>query len=262
MKYYKPDATIHARHNINPWILFAVILAILAVSVLSGCRRVTLIGDSLFAGTRDTIVQAINDNDGESWVYTEHLWPGSTCYNNPVNHEIYGEGIVRAFGMPDVVVFSFATNDMGRVLRDAISMESAIESMQTLINQSVAAGSMCVVMFESSHRLRGNFADNPTLEMYMDDWSDHWHRKVGENTYLGIPYTFLIADISAQVEADLDAYIGDYIHLNQAGAELAAAAVVEQINQCPQGRWVFGENVLRADAAYPVNPYLEYVIPR
>lgn len=239
--------------------MFTTLLIIMAVISLQGCRRVTLVGDSLLSGTRDTIIRAIDRNNGESWVYTEHLWAGSTAYNNPINHDIYSIGMAKAFGMPDVVVFSFAGNDMGRVSRDMIAIESAIEAMQTLMNQAVTAGAMCIVMLESTHRLRGDFAINPRFELHMDDWFDHWHRQVGENEFLGIPYTFLIADISEQVEADLDTYIGDYIHFNAVGAELMAAAIVEQINQCPEGRWIFGAYELDPQASYAPNPYREYV---
>ena len=124
----------------------------------------------------------------------------------------------------------------------------------------MVAGAQCVVLLESTHRLRGDIDINPRFEMHMDDWFAYWHQREGENEFLGIPYTLLIADISEQVEADLDTYIADYVHFTQAGAELAARAITEQINRCPQGRWVFGTNELHPDALYPANPYMEYVI--
>jgi hypothetical protein len=239
-------------------ILLAALIVLLALAAnLHGCRRVSLVGDSLLGCARDTIVKAINNNDGESWVYKEHIWNGCTAYNNPVNQEIYSIGMASAFSYPDTVVFSFAGNDMSRVAGDVITIESAIQSMQTLMNHAVVAGAQCIVMLESSHRLRGDWDINPRFEMHMDDWFDHWHRRVGDNEFLGTPYTLLIADISEQVEADIDTYIADYIHFTEAGGQLAAAAIVEQINQCPSGRWIFGTNTLQEGASYPPNPYLE-----
>ena len=240
------------------WMLFALLVTLVLVTGLHGCRRVALIGDSLLGCARDQIVNAINSNNGNSWVYTEHIWGGCTAYNNPINQKIYGDGIEAAFEYPDVAVMSFAGNDMSRVANDVISIESATQAMQTLINQAVAAGAMCIVMLESSHRLRGDFEINPRFEMHMDEWFYYWHEQVGEHEFLGIPYTLLIANISEEVEANMDKYIGDYIHFTLDGAALAASAIVEQINYCPEGRWIFGSNELKPEAIYPKNPYLEY----
>ena len=91
--------------------------------------------------------------------------------------------------------------------------------------------------------------------MHMDEWFDHWHRRAGDNEYLGIPYKLLIADISSEIAADIDTYIADYIHFTQAGADLAANAMVEQINLCPEGRWLFGENAPKEGAEFPANPH-------
>ncbi|MEH6636014.1 MAG: hypothetical protein V7700_10865 [Halioglobus sp.] len=146
----------------NIW-LRTVLLIFVLVGGLNGCRRVTLVGDSLIGVAQETFVDAINSNNEQSWVYTEHVWPGSTAYNNPVNQKIYSDGIANAFGSPDVVVFSFATNDMVRVKDDLISMDSAIQAMQTLINQAVAAGAMCVVILESSHQFRGDYPQNARI---------------------------------------------------------------------------------------------------
>lgn len=238
--------------------LIAISLIILSVTSLHGCRRVALVGDSLLGCAREAIVTAINENDGESWVYTEHVWGGSTAWNNPINQEIYGAGLYQAFHGPDVLVFSFASNDMGRVAHDVVTMDSAVQSMQALINQSVAAGAMCVVMLESSHRLRGDHQLSARFELHMDEWFDYWHQQVGDKEYLGIPYTLLIANISQQVESDMDLYIADYIHFTEAGALLAASAITEQINLCPEGRWIFGTAEMVPGASYPQNPFKEY----
>ena len=236
-------------------LMLAVLCVLFLVSGLNACRRVTLVGDSLLGCAQEQFVNAINANNGNSWVYTQQVWGGCTAYNNPINQEIYSKGLEEAFGRPDVVVFSFATNDMGVVTQDIISLESAIQSMQTLMNQAVASGASCIVMLEASHRLRGDVALGARFEMHMDEWFDHWHSLAGDNEYLGIPYKLLIADISSEIAADIDTYIADYIHFTQAGADLAANAMVEQINLCPEGRWLFGENAPKEGAEFPANPH-------
>ena len=95
---------------------------------------------------------------------------------------------------------------------------------------------MCVVLLESSHKFRGDHPLNARFKMHMDTWFEHWHHQEGDNEYLGLPYKLLIADISKEIASDIDKYIGDYIHFNMTGAKLAAAAVVEQINHCPEGQ--------------------------
>jgi lysophospholipase L1-like esterase len=240
--------------------VFALLVALIFATGLSGCRRVVLVGNSLLGCSREAVVKAINGNNGNSWVYTEHIWGGSTAYNNPINQEIYGSGMAAAFQHPDVAVLSFATNDMLKVAHESIRLDSAIQAMQTLINQAVASGAMCIVLLESSHRLNGDHDVNPRFEKHMDEWFYHWHEEVGEQEYLGIPYNLLIANISEEVEANMDNYIEDYIHFTQAGADLAAKAIVEQINECPEGRWNFGKNTLKSGVTYPKNPHLEYTI--
>ncbi len=90
---------------------------------------------------------------------------------------------------------------------------------------------------------------------------DHWHDLIGDNQFLGISFQFFIADISAQIHADPERYVADYIHLNPAGAELAGQAITDQINLCPEGRWLFGEDAWKLGAEFPKNPYAEYGIP-
>ena len=239
-----------------------MIALLMATVMLTACRRVTIVSNSIVAGECEKVTESkLNNNNGETWVYTKHVWPGSTAYNNPINHEIYSSGVVSAFGLPDVIVLSFATNEMVRVTDGVISFESALQSMHTLINQGVAAGATCIVLLEASHSIWGDPSTNPTFSMNMDRWFDHWHNLVGDNEFLGISYQFLIADISAQVHADPERYLVDYIHLNQAGAELAAQAITDQVNLCPEGRWLFGEDAPRPDAEFPKNPYTEYVVP-
>lgn len=243
----------------NFWLRALVLLAVISGG-LNSCRRVTLVGDSLIGVAQETFVTAINENAEQSWVYTQHVWFGSTAYSNPINHKIYSQGMEKAFGQPDVVVFSFATNDMFRVTDDQISMDSAIQAMQTLINQAVVAGAMCIVILESSHRLRDSHPQSARFGMHMDTWFDHWHRSKGSNEYLGLPYTLLMADVSGTIASNIDKYLGDSIHFNMAGAELAAAAIVEQINRCPQGRWIYGADAMRPDVHIPDSPYREYSI--
>lgn len=239
-----------------------VITLLLATVISTACRRVTIVSNSIVAGGCEKVTESkLNSNNGETWVYTKHVWPGSTAYNNPINHEIYSSGVVSAFGLPDVIVLSFATNEMGGVTNGLISFESALQSMQTLVNQGVAAGATCIVLLETSHSLWGDPSTNPSFAMNMDLWFDHWHNRIGDNEFLGSPYQFLIADISAQIHADPEKYLIDYIHLSPAGAELAAQAIVDQVNLCPEGRWLFGENALKPGAEFPKNPYTEYVIP-
>lgn len=139
-----------------------------------------------------------------------------------------------------------------------VSEESAIQSMQTLINQAVVAGSMCVVLLESTHHMFGRPTRNPTFSMHMDNWFDHWSARVGQREYLGIPYTLLIADISDDVHQYPEKYLADALHLTEAGAALAANAIVAQINQCPEGRWIYAENKPKPGAQMPKNPYQSY----
>lgn len=238
----------------------AIVLILLSVVVvLSGCRRVSIVTNSLVSGgCGEQVVARINDNNEQSWVYKTSIWPGSTAYNNPVNHIIYKQGVVSAFGLPDVVLLSFGTNDMGYVTRGEISYESAVQSMQTLINQAVVSGANCIVLLEASHSFLGDPAIDPTYTMHMDNWFDHWGNLVGDNEYLGIAYRFLIADVSDEVHADPTKYLTGFIHLNKEGGALVAEAIVEQINRCPEGRWIFGEDQLKPGASYPDNPYMSY----
>jgi lysophospholipase L1-like esterase len=239
-----------------------VLLLLLPIVLTSGCRRVTLVSNSLICG--DCLIEverAINLNDQKSWVYTKYNWGGSTAFNNPINREIYSKGAPLAFSRPDVTVLSFGSNEMIMVDEGTISYESAVQSMQTLINQSVAAGSNCVVLVEASHYLFGVPSINPNFSMLMDDWFDHWHNQIGESSFLGIPYDLRIADISDAVHADPATYLRDFLHLNEAGAKLLAEVLVEEINSCPEGRWVFGENRLKEGASYPPNPYDSYPHP-
>jgi lysophospholipase L1-like esterase len=239
-------------------VLTLFLFFVLAFS-LAGCRRVTLVTNSLVKGQcLEEVESAINGNNGESWVYTKYNWGGSKAYNNPINREIYSKGPRRAFGYPDVTVLSFGSNEMIAVQNDHISFESAVQSMQTLINQSVAAGSSCVVIFEASHHASGLPEAEPLFSMHMDDWFDHWHSQVGEREYLAIPYRLLIADISDAIHENPTQYLADALHLNHEGAKLAAAAILEQVNNCPEGRWIFGENSLKEEASFPQNPYLSY----
>ena len=241
----------------KPWIAIGTLLVVAVMFGTHGCRRVTLVGDSLLGCARDTFVSAINANNGESWVYEEQIKGGCTSYNNPINEVIYSKGMEAAFNRPDVVVLSFGTNDMNQVAHDNISMESAIQSLQTLVNQAVVAGATCVVMLESSHQYRADTPLGARFKMHMDEWFEYWHRRSGPNEYLGLRYQLLIADISDEIEGNMDAYLSDYIHFNSDGARLAAEALVERINQCPEGRWIFGEETLKPDAEFPDNPYPE-----
>lgn len=242
-------------------ILALLLLSVLAISVV-GCRRVTLVSNSLVHGDcLQHVEEAINSNNGESWVYTKQNWRGSTSYNNPINHDIYNKGAPHAFGRPDVTVMSFGSNEMRLATLGIISEESAIQSMQTLVNQAVVAGSTCIVLLEASHHMFGNPSRNPTFSMHMDNWFDHWGSKVGQQAYLGMPYLLLIADISDEVHQNPREYLADSLHLTDAGAHLAAAAIVEQINQCPEGRWIYAENKPKPGASFPKNPYLSYPYP-
>ena len=237
----------------------ALVVILIALSVI-GCRRVTIVSNSLVSGDcLEEVERRINSNDGESWVYTKHNWKGSTSYNNPINDSIYDDGAPFAFGHPDVTVMSFGSNEMRLVTLGQISEESAIQSMQTLINQAVVAGSMCIVLLEASHHMRGDPTVNPLFSMHMDSWFEHWHSLAGDNEYLGIPYTLAIADISEAIHENPQQYLADALHLNEAGADLAATAIVEQINQCPEGRWIYLENQLKSHASFPSNPYKSYI---
>ena len=158
-----------------------------------------------------------------------------------MNHDIYRYGVEVAFGRPDVVIMSFSTNDMAKTSRGEISFESAVQSLQTLINQAVASGANCIVLLEASHQFFGVTPPKEDFHRAMDQWFDHWHSVDSDSEFLGIPYQFLIADISDEVHADPDKYLSDFIHLSPAGAELAAQAILDQVNLCPEGRWIFGE---------------------
>jgi hypothetical protein len=74
-----------------------------------------------------------------------------------------------------------------RVAAGQYEVESALQAMQTLINQAVSAGAMCVLMLESSHVFRGDTPVNPAFRAAMDQWFDHWHRREGPKNYLGLP---------------------------------------------------------------------------
>ena len=238
-----------------------LVIILIALSCV-GCRRVTIVSNSLVSGQcLEEVERKINLNDGESWVYTKHNWKGSTSYNNPINYKIYEKGVAHAFGRPDVTVMSFGSNESRLATLGIISEQSGLQSMQTLINQAVVAGSSCIVLLEASHHMRGDSSRNPLFSMHMDNWFDHWHSMVGENEFLGIPYTFLIADISKAIHDKPEKYLADALHLNEAGADLAAGAIVEQINQCPEVRWIFSENKLKSGASFPKNPFQSYPYP-
>jgi lysophospholipase L1-like esterase len=229
-----------------------VVLLVLGCSVLAACvdrtRRVSLVGDSLFGCAQDTIVNAINNNDGMSVVSTQYVKGGTTAYDNPINEAVRSEGVAKAFGNPDVVLFSFATNDMMTVAKGNLSLPSAIQAMQNLIDQAVESGANCIVMLESSHRFAATFPHSEEFAIQMGNWFDYWHQQAGANEHKGRPYQFLLADISGKIHADMNTYLGDIIHFNKAGAGLAASALVETINMCPPAPWRLRSQVSPADA--------------
>lgn len=108
-----------------------------------------------------------------------------------------------------------------------ISFESAVQSMQTLINQAVASGANCIVLLEASHQFYGGPFPTEPFHRLMDQWFDHWHSVDSDNEFLGAPYQFLIANISDEIHADPDKYISDFIHLSAAGANLAAQSILD-----------------------------------
>jgi lysophospholipase L1-like esterase len=197
-----------------------------------GERRVSLVGDSLLACARDAVVTAV-EAGGDRRVHAEYLQGGCTAYTNTINGEIARRGAAAAFAEPDAVVFSFGGNEIGRVARGAITFEYATEHFHRLLDAAREAGASCVVMLESSHRFRGEPDIGEEFTEGMDRWFAYWSGQGKQLASDDPPFRLLIADISEAVHADIDRYIGDYIHFNEAGARLAADAIVEQLDACP-----------------------------
>lgn len=213
--------------------LIPITLVLLTGMAADEPRHISLVGDSLLEGALETFVEVINRDVENTRLYTRHVKGGTAAYNNPINQQIQSEGPEDAFGSPDVVVFSFATNEMADVAFGKKSMAAAIAAMQTLIDQAVVSGATCVVMFESTHRIPATFPHSAGWELQMNAWFEYWHRRAGDNQYLGTPYRFLFATVSPEITANIAAYTTDGIHFSAAGATIAAQAVVQQINLCP-----------------------------
>jgi hypothetical protein len=181
----------------------------------------------------------------DNWVYTQYISRGTTSYTNPILKSIYSDGVSSAFGYPDATVMSFATNDMVKVVSGVVSYESSYRAFWRLAEQSVEAGSMCIVILEAAH----HFTDRPNegIHSVMDRWFSDMRSMEGEHTYLGYEYTVVIADISEEINADWSRYIGDYIHFTLEGSTLAAVAIEDALNRCPPGRWVYGEDRMKDD---------------
>lgn len=196
-------------------------------------HRISLVGDSLLEGALQTFVNVIGNDVENSRLYTKHVKGGTTAYNNPINRQIHSDGPEEAFGSPDVVVFSFATNEMADVAFGKKSMDAAIAAMQILIDQAVVSGASCIVMLESTHRIPEAFPHSTGWEIQMNKWFEYWHRQAGDNQSPAKPYRFSLATVSPDITANIAAYTTDGIHFSAAGAAIAAQAVAQQINLCP-----------------------------
>lgn len=240
------------------WVVIAVraisCLLVFAISLLGGCRAVTLVSDSLYGNNPVTqgetaLRDAVNDTNGENHIIFTRIRPGASVFQHPVNKDIYSRDLVEAFGTPDVVVLSFGTNDINSVRLGLVSYESALEAFWILVHQAVQAGATCIVVSEWSHKFSGfNGSEHPANAEFtplVDRWFDDIEQRAGEAEYLGFPYTLLMADVSDTVHGDMSRYIADYFHPTPEGAQLMADAVVSALNDCPEGRWVYNEAVLK-----------------
>jgi lysophospholipase L1-like esterase len=226
------EATHMTRKKLRLALMLITLLLLTGISA-DKPHRISLVGDSLLEGALDIFVDVINRDVENTRLYTKHVKGGTTAYNNPINQQIHSDGPEDAFGSPDVVVFSFATNEMADVAFGKRSMGAAIAAMQTLIEQAVAAGATCIVMLESTHRIPATFPQSAGWEIQMNAWFEYWHRRAVDNQYPGTPYRLLFATVSPEITANIAAYTTDGIHFSTAGANIAAQAVVEQIDLCP-----------------------------
>ena len=203
-----------------------------------GCRRVTIVSDSLLVTDIDTLLAGINNE--ESWVWTQYIHGGTTSFTNDILREIYSVGVVEAFSYPDATVMSFGTNEAVWIYNGDVDYNSAFESFWRLAHQAVEAGSRCIVLFEGSHLIGefGNtFGDNTNITL--TNWFYDMHQMEGEREYLGYKYKFVIADISQLIVDDRQKYISDYVHLTNTGTVEAAKAIKAALDTCPDGRWNF-----------------------
>jgi lysophospholipase L1-like esterase len=221
-----------------------ILMLIISTMILTvGCRRVTVISDSILSEDKQALFQQINNN--ESWVYTDYIFGGTTAYNSYIHDLIYTQGLKDAFSFPDAVVLSFGTNDINAVMQGVISYESAMKSFWRLADQAAESGSRCVVLFKGStsyNQTDINMGGNAVLNQWFYDLA----QKQGNRSYLGFNYKFIIADMSAAIESNRAYYLKDFVHLSPAGNIAAGQLIKNVLNQCPSGRWQHGTDTLKA----------------
>jgi hypothetical protein len=224
-----------------------------------GCRRVTIVSDSLLATDKAVLFSHINTED--NWIYTDHIVGGTTSYTNPILKDIYSIGMVEAFSYPDATVMSFGTNEAAAIYQGKVDYESAFESFWRLAHQAVEAGSRCIVLFEGSHTIYSpDQAVQASLNSTLTNWFYDMHQMEGVRVYLDYEYKFVIASISDIIETDVTRYISDYVHLTQEGTIEAGKAISNALNSCPDGRWVFEANTLKEGETPSTPPH--YILVR
>jgi hypothetical protein len=211
-----------------------IIIAALLCStlLLSGCRNVIFVSDSLLYGSNTYLfptIQAGGDN-----VYIDSVNPGTTVLTNSLFKKAAKSGISPTYGVPDTVVMSFGSNESGN---KEFSIESYFKALENHIEDFVAVGATCIVMLESTHSFLGQPGVDPRFTARMTEWFSLVYSIQGKHSLYNRDYEIRIASIRKEVEATPGAYLGDYIHLNKAGQELARVAISEQVKKCPKGRW-------------------------
>lgn len=219
-------------------------ILITCVILTTGCRRVTVVSDSLLNTHKEIVFNEIDST--ESWIYTEHIHNGTTSYTNPIRTVISSSGVSAAFSSPDATVMSFGSNETIAIYNNEVSYEHAFNSFWELAHQAVEAGSQCIVLFQGSDRI---YADSSTVQigrhLILKQWFADMHQMVGTRTHQGVSYRFAIADISEVILTNPSIYLVDYVHLNSYGSAVAGNAISAALNTCPEGRWVYGENRLK-----------------
>ena len=217
-----------------------LVFILLVLALVAGCSRVVIVSDSLLFTNNDLLLAEIEDD--LAVVVKAIIEPGHTAYTSAINDEIYGAGVVAAFGLPDIVVFSFGTNEAFNERN--VPYEDAHAMMWRLIRQAAEAGARCVIVLEGNH-LR--YTDGGA---FLDRWFADMHAMEGARSWLGYDYTFLVADAS-------NAPTADGVHFTAEGTTLAGKTIKQQMANCPAGRWTTTNDGLRAGESLAPLPWHE-----
>jgi hypothetical protein len=200
--------------------------------VVTGCKRTTIVSDSILSLTPEYLKNKIVQT-GNASVYRTDIHPGTTVVTNPMFVESYNEGN-KTLGIPDAVVLSFGTNE-GRTLEYPI--EDFIKVLDMRIMQLVDRGARCFVFLESTHFGGMDREQYDVSADRIDVWFEHINSLEGDHTYFNRPYSVRVADIQETINSNKVRFTTDTVHLTVEGSDVAHDEIVRQLETCPSGRW-------------------------